>query len=163
MSTKIKGSVIMSKLTRREFIKTMSLATLAISMPINVFAADNCTVKTRYGTFNGFVDEKGVKTWLGIPYAQPPVGKLRWQAPQPLKPTNKTFDAKKFGFTACQDIDKNEGDYSALLDIKHVGFVEDGLAVSTGALPFDQVAQNTHILIIPYEKVNHLLVERFRR
>ena len=42
-------------------------------------------------------------------------------------------------------------------------FVEDGLAVSTGALPFDQVAQNTHILIIPYEKVNHLLVERFRR
>ena len=60
-------------------------------------------------------------------------------------------------------IDKNVGDYSALLDIKHVGFVENGLAVSTGALPFDQVAQNTHILIIPYEKVNHLLVERFRR
>ena len=60
-------------------------------------------------------------------------------------------------------IDKSEGDYSALLDIKHVGFVEGGLAVSTGALPFDQVAQNTHILIIPYEKVNHLLVERFRR
>lgn len=60
-------------------------------------------------------------------------------------------------------IDKNEGDYSALLDIKHVGFVENGLAVSTGVLPFDQVAQTTHILIIPYEKVNHLLVERFRR
>ena len=108
MSTKIKGSVIMSKLTRREFIKTMSLATLAISMPINVFAADNCTVKTRYGTFNGFVDEKGVKTWLGIPYAQPPVGKLRWQAPQPLKPTNKTFDAKKFGATAIQNINPQE-------------------------------------------------------
>ena len=98
----------MSKLTRREFIKTMSLATLAISMPINVFAADDCTVKTRYGTFNGFVDEKGVKTWLGIPYVQPPVGKLRWQAPQPLKPTNKTFDAKKFGATAVQNDDKNE-------------------------------------------------------
>ena len=52
------------------------------------------TVKTRYGTFNGFVDENGVKTWLGIPFAQPPVGKLRWQAPQPLAPSNKTFDAK---------------------------------------------------------------------
>ncbi len=99
----------MSDLTRRDFIKTAALATLAISMPINVFAADNCTVKTRYGTFNGFVDKQGVKTWLGIPYAQPPVGKLRWHAPQPLKPTNKTFDAKNFGFTACQDIDKNEG------------------------------------------------------
>lgn len=60
-------------------------------------------------------------------------------------------------------IDKNEGDYSAMLDLNHVGFVENGLAVSTGALPFDQLAQATHILIIPYEKVNHLLVERFRR
>ena len=60
-------------------------------------------------------------------------------------------------------IDKNEGDYSSLVNIKHVGFVENGLAVSTGALPFDQLAYATHILIIPYEKVNHLLVERFRR
>jgi len=96
-------------MNRRDFIKTAALATLAISMPINVFAADNCTVKTRYGTFNGFIDKNGVKTWLGIPYAQPPVEKLRWRAPQPLKPTNKAFDAKNFGFTACQDIDKNEG------------------------------------------------------
>ena len=101
--------------TRRDFIKTTSMAALALAatgLPLGnekVFAADNCTVKTRYGTFNGFVDKQGVKTWLGIPYAQPPVGKLRWQAPQPLKPSDKTFDAKKFGFTACQDIDKNEG------------------------------------------------------
>ena len=99
----------MSNLTRREFIKTASMATLAMTVPANIFAADNCTVKTRYGTFNGFVDKLGVKTWLGIPFVQPPVGKLRWQAPQPLKPSNKSFDAKKFGFTACQDIDKNEG------------------------------------------------------
>ena len=48
-------------------------------LPSNkIFAADNCTVNNRYETFNGFMDEKGVKTWLGIPYAQPPVGKLRW-------------------------------------------------------------------------------------
>ena len=70
--------------------------------------SDNCTVKTRYGTFNGFVDENGIQTWLGIPYAQPPVGKLRWQAPQKLQPTDKTFDAKKFGFSAIQEDDKLE-------------------------------------------------------
>ena len=81
-------------LTRREFIKAASMAALAMTVPVEVFAADNCTVKTRYGTFNGFVDKNGVKTWLGIPYAQPPVSKLRWQAPQPLKPTNKSFDAR---------------------------------------------------------------------
>ena len=73
-----------------------------------VFSASSCTVKTRYGTFNGVVDKHGVKTWLGIPYAQPPVGKLRWQAPQPLKPTNKTFDAKKFGASAIQENDEIE-------------------------------------------------------
>ena len=55
------------------------------------------TIKTRYGTFNGSVDENGVKTWLGIPFAQPPVGKLRWQTPQPLQASDKTFDAKKYG------------------------------------------------------------------
>ena len=96
----------MSNLTRRDFIKMTSVAALAMAFPVNVFAADDCTAKTRYGTFKGFVDENGVKTWLGIPYAQPPVGKLRWQAPQPLKPTNKTFDAKKFGFRAVQIYDE---------------------------------------------------------
>ena len=65
-------------------------------------------IKTRYGTFEGFVDEKGVKTWLGIPFAQSPVGKLRWQAPQPLKPSNNSFDAKKFGFAAVQSVDPTE-------------------------------------------------------
>ncbi len=104
----------MSNLTRRDFIKLTSAATLAFAatgLPLGnkVFAADNCSVKIRYGTFNGFVDKNGVKTWLGIPFAQPPVGKLRWQAPQPLKPSNKIFDAKKFGFTACQEVDENEG------------------------------------------------------
>ncbi|MBR1646369.1 MAG: carboxylesterase family protein [Selenomonadaceae bacterium] len=89
-------------LTRREFLKTTSMAALSMMVPVNVFAASDCTVKTRYGTFNGFVDEKSVKTWLGIPFAQPPVGKLRWQAPQPLKPSNKTFDAKKYGASPIQ-------------------------------------------------------------
>ena len=102
----------MYDLTRRDFIKTAAIGFLAANtlgfLPEKVFAADNCTVKTRYGTFNGFVDERGVKTWLGIPYTQPPIGKLRWQAPQPLKPTNKTFDAKKFGASALQEYDELE-------------------------------------------------------
>ena len=103
----------MTNLTRREFLKTTSMAALAFAatgLPLGnkVFAADDLSVKTRYGTFNGFVDKQGVKTWLGIPFAQPPVGKLRWRAPEPLKPSNKTRDAKKFGFTAMQVVDENE-------------------------------------------------------
>jgi len=39
-------------------------------------------VKTRLGTVEGKDDGK-VKTFLGIPYAAPPVGELRWKAPAP--------------------------------------------------------------------------------
>ena len=53
-----------NNLTRREFIKGATMSFLAVNtlgiLPENALAADNCTVKTRYGTFNGFVDEKGV-------------------------------------------------------------------------------------------------------
>ena len=73
-----------------------------------IFAAGkDCTVRTRYGTINGFF-KNGVRTWLGIPYAQPPVGNLRWRAPEKLTPSDKTFDAKKFGFSPVQDHDEHE-------------------------------------------------------
>ena len=73
-----------------------------------VQAAEDCTVRTRQGIYNGFVDERGVKTWLGIHYAKPPVGNLRWHAPEPLEPSNKSFDAKKFGFSPMQAADDTE-------------------------------------------------------
>ena len=100
-------------ITRRDFIKSVAAGVFALNaidlLPVEkVFAADNLSVKTRYGTFNGFIDKNGVKTWLGIPYAQPPVKNLRWQAPQPLKPSNKSFDTKKFGNAAIKVIDDTQ-------------------------------------------------------
>ena len=100
------------KFSRRSFIKFSTLTALAFATT-NLFgdekisAAKNCTVKTRYGTFNGF-NRGGVQTWLGIPYAQPPVGNLRWRAPEKLQPSDKTFDAKKFGYSPIQDRDEIE-------------------------------------------------------
>lgn len=38
--------------------------------------------KTRQGTVSGSA-EQGIHIWRGIPYAAPPVGPLRWRAPQP--------------------------------------------------------------------------------
>lgn len=65
-------------MNRRDFIKNTALGILAINtlgvLPgEKVFAEDNLSVKTRCGTFNGFLDKNGMKTWLGIPYAQPPI------------------------------------------------------------------------------------------
>jgi para-nitrobenzyl esterase len=40
---------------------------------------------TTTGEVIGFVRD-GARTWLGIPFAKPPVGTLRWRAPQPPEP-----------------------------------------------------------------------------
>ena len=41
--------------------------------------------------------EKGGAVFKGIPYAQPPVGDLRWREPMPVRPWTGTRDATAFG------------------------------------------------------------------
>ncbi len=43
-----------------------------------------------------------VVCWLGIRYAEPPVAKLRFKAPVPVKSWEGVYDATKFGFAAPQ-------------------------------------------------------------
>lgn len=59
------------------------------------------TVKTRQGAVAG-LEQDGVHSFLGIPYAAPLVGELRWRAPQPPASWNGTRDATKFGNAAIQ-------------------------------------------------------------
>ena len=35
-------------------------------------------VKTADGLLEGFVDDKNIMNFRGVPYAEPPVGPLRW-------------------------------------------------------------------------------------
>ncbi|HEY1086195.1 MAG TPA: carboxylesterase family protein, partial [Archangium sp.] len=44
------------------------------------------TRQTAQGTLVGFAEPQGTYAWLGVPYAQPPVGALRWKAPRPVLP-----------------------------------------------------------------------------
>ena len=53
-------------------------------------------VKTQYGVLKGF-EQGGVKKFLGVPFAQAPVGELRWKAPQPVQPWEGVREAKQFG------------------------------------------------------------------
>lgn len=59
-------------------------------------------VRVAQGPLMGARDDRAM-AWKGIPYAEPPVGKLRFRAPQPAKPWNGTRDAAQFGNMAVQD------------------------------------------------------------
>jgi carboxylesterase family protein len=47
--------------------------------------AYNPTVTTDLGIIRGTHDRHDTVIWRGIPYAQPPVGDLRWRAPRAVE------------------------------------------------------------------------------
>jgi para-nitrobenzyl esterase len=54
------------------------------------------------GTIAGVV-EGGLSMFKGIPFAAPPVGALRWKAPQPVKPWSGVKQTTAFGAGCMQD------------------------------------------------------------
>lgn len=58
-------------------------------------------VKTENGILEG-VDESGIKTFKGVPFAAPPVGNFRWREPQPVQNWDGVRKANKFGPRAMQ-------------------------------------------------------------
>jgi para-nitrobenzyl esterase len=58
-------------------------------------------VKTTDGLLEG-VYASGINIFRGIPFAQPPVGNLRWREPMPVKPWKGTRKADHFGPRAMQ-------------------------------------------------------------
>jgi para-nitrobenzyl esterase len=59
-------------------------------------------VRTKQGTVEG-LQVKGVREFLGIPYAAPPVGDLRWRLPIATKPWEGVRRAMQFG-PACAQV-----------------------------------------------------------
>jgi para-nitrobenzyl esterase len=65
------------------------------------------TVRTGGGSVAGddVVDRgtgRSVRRWLGIPYAEPPLGALRWQPPRPARPWAGVRPTTSFGASAPQ-------------------------------------------------------------
>ncbi len=60
------------------------------------------------GQFVGYVEDNGVYTFKGIPFAKAPVGELRWKAPQPVEASDQVFEAKTYGLPGLQSYDEGE-------------------------------------------------------
>jgi para-nitrobenzyl esterase len=95
----------MKKYLSRSLVLGTLLAATVVATP--VLADDDSdrgygpVVRTAEGPVQGLV-KHGVYEFLGIPYAAPPVGKLRWMPPQPVERWRDTRDATKFGNTCAQ-------------------------------------------------------------
>lgn len=65
--------------------------------------AQNLQVKTDKGKIQGKLSADGqVRAFLGVPFAAPPVGPLRWQPPQPAAKWPGVRDATNFGHRCAQ-------------------------------------------------------------
>ena len=58
--------------------------------------------KTANGMLEGVTESSGIRAFKGIPFAQPPIGDLRWKEPQPAKNWTGVRKADKFGPRAMQ-------------------------------------------------------------
>ncbi|GLP64875.1 carboxylic ester hydrolase [Streptomyces sp. TUS-ST3] len=82
-----------------------SPASALASAPVSTQRTDRATpavgptVRTHDGVLRGTAHD-GYDTFAGIPYAAPPVGRLRWAAPRPARPWSGTRDATRTA-SAC--------------------------------------------------------------
>jgi para-nitrobenzyl esterase len=88
-----------------------TLASLALAIATTLGAQDaprptgtaDAPVRTRTGLVTGTLGQRpGIRAYLGIPFAAPPVGALRWRAPQPATPWKETRAADHFSAACMQ-------------------------------------------------------------
>lgn len=90
-------------------ILTTTIALLAATPGLSLAAP---VVRTASGPVQG-IDKGNVQAFLGVPFAAPPVGKLRWRAPGKMAAWRSTRDASRFAPACYQGLAKPWGPYSA--------------------------------------------------
>ena len=97
----------MSRVSRRQFLSSASLAAGAIGLARVAFAAgpggrdDTVVVETAFGKLRG-VRDAGVSIFRGVPYAGRVSGDRRFRRPAPLEPWTGVRDALQLGPPAIQ-------------------------------------------------------------
>jgi para-nitrobenzyl esterase len=81
----------------------LALAVLAVAPPAKAAPS----VRIADGALQG-EETAGVVRYLGVPYAQPPVGPLRWRAPQPVQSWSGMRAADRVGPLCMQTIKRSD-------------------------------------------------------
>ena len=92
-------------LSRRRFIRQAALTSVALHYP-RIFAQQQPTsapiVQTDSGPLRGLTTETGVRVFKGVPFAQPPIGALRFRPPVKPVPWTDARDATVFSASPMQ-------------------------------------------------------------
>ena len=85
----------------KRFITIMVVCFLSVSFYLQGWAKDipdgnALVVKTSSGIISGTSYRENTMAWLGIPYAKPPVGELRWKSPQDPESWEEIRETSKF-------------------------------------------------------------------
>jgi para-nitrobenzyl esterase len=91
----------------------LAIACAGKPAPVPAPTADATSLRTPpAGPVVGFRSSYGAHAWLGIPFAKPPVGALRWRAPEPMPAWQATREALAFGALCTQFASALGGDDS---------------------------------------------------
>ncbi|CAM1332683.1 Ces3 (predicted), partial [Pycnogonum litorale] len=113
--------------SRRDGMMDVSLRSIFVPVFLILLDGFSClqqsprTVKTKYGSLRGeiisFTDSQPVEQFLGIPYASPPVGELRFMPPVTTSMWDGVRDANTFGPVCPQNFPDISDKQKALLKI----------------------------------------------
>ena len=83
------------------FFRSLALVLTAGCAALPNMAAANPPIQIKDGFVRG-IETPTVDKFLGIPYAAPPVGDLRWKPPESPSSWSKVLNANKFGSNCAQ-------------------------------------------------------------
>ncbi|NBA88931.1 carboxylesterase family protein [Emticicia sp. CRIBPO] len=89
--------------------KIFYLAALSCFITFSSMAQGNNAFAVQTTVQNGIIEgnydtKTGIQTYFGVPFAKPPVGNLRWKAPQPAENWKGVKQTKKFSARPMQSV-----------------------------------------------------------
>ena len=88
--------------TKQVFYKTIFITMAIFLFSHSPLSARISTVKVTGGIIEGSTED-GISSFKGIPFAAPPIGDLRWRAPQPVIPWEGIKQTREFAPGPVQD------------------------------------------------------------